>query len=382
MSNPNNPTLKRKKRLLTSPTRSTKSSMLEMTQDKLQDAPLKRRKRKLNTPATDKPLLTERTSLTPPPPNTTTPPTTITDASTTSSQPAAPPKRSLRAASQAIAKREKERQTQEVKAPSPSPRAIETSPEKVPVIKKKRKLHTQKVLIPKTSSSQEYEEIGDDSYDKYLDNNSPAPITTTPTRASPRHNPLILQNIPSKPEPEPAIVIGVPTRKRKLGHTTSTFAARTTIIKTEKTDDATTEPEEETTRVKSSILDLSQHTIIPNESYVAHLPQSSSSRRRRSTTTESASTVVSSSIESVTSQSNVDPVPASPPDAMFTMDSYTTKSSPTIFYDAISDFEDMNIDDGSMVDEDAMMIMEDVKEDISSQQSSGSFWGSILKPFK
>ncbi|GAN07564.1 hypothetical protein MAM1_0167d07064 [Mucor ambiguus] len=378
MSEPGNQAYKPKKRSLTSRTRSIKSGMIEMPQDKPQSTPLKRRKRKLNTPATDKPLLTKRTSSTSPPPNTPIPLATIT---TVSSQPAAPPKRSLRAASQAIAKREKERLIHEAKAPSPPPKAIETSPEKAPVIKKKRKLHTQKVLIPKTSSSQEYEEIGDDSYDKYLDNNSPTPITTTPTRVSARRNPLIVRNIPSTVEPEPAIVIGVPTRKRKLGRTTSTFAARSTARKMETADDTTTEPEEETTRVKSLILDLSQHTIIPNESYVAHLPQSSSSRRRRSTTTESASTVVSSSIESVTSQSNCDPAPASSPDAMYTMDSYTTKSSPTIFYDAISDFEDMNIDDSSLADEDAMM-MSDVKEDISSQQSSGSFWGSILKPFK
>ncbi|KAL0136898.1 hypothetical protein V8B55DRAFT_1543662 [Mucor lusitanicus] len=373
MSDPNNTTLRRKKRLLTSPTRSIKSDVIEMPQDKPQSTPLKRRKRKLNIPATDKPLLNERTSSTSPPPNT---PTTTS----TSPQPAAPPKRSLRAASQAIAKREKERQIQEAKAPSPPPEANETSPEKVPVIKKKRKLHAQKVLIPKTSSSQEYEEIGDDSYDKYLDNNSPAPITTTPTRVSARQNPSTVQNIPSKVEPEPAIVIGVPTRKRKLGRTTSTFAARSTAKKTENTDDATTEPEEDI-KMKSSILDLSQHTIIPNESYVAHLPQNSSGRRRRSTTTESASTVISSSIESVTSQSNVDLVLASPPDAICTMDSYTTKSSPTIFYDAISDFEDMNIDDSSMVDEETMTMM-DVEEEISLQRSSGSFWGSILKPFK
>ncbi|KAK4511157.1 uncharacterized protein ATC70_012370 [Mucor velutinosus] len=382
MSDPNNPTLKRKKRPLTSPTRLKKNDMIRIPQDNPQSTSLKKRKRKLNTLATDKPLLTERTSSSSPPPNTPTPLATITTASTASSQPAAPPKRSLRAASQAIAKREREREIQEAKAPSPPPTATETSPEKTPVIKKKRKLHTQKVLIPKTSSSQEYEEIGDDSYDKYLDNNCPAPITTAPTRVSARQNPLILQNIPSKVEPKPAIVIGVPTRKRKLGRTTSTSAARSTTRKTENAGDATTEPDEEITRAKSSILDLSQHTIIPNESYVAHLPQSSTSRRRRSTTTESASTVISLSIESVTSQSNIDPVPASPPDAMYTMDSYTTKSSPTIFYDAISDFEDMNIDDSSMADEEAMMMMTDVKEEISSQQSSGSFWGSILKPFK
>ncbi|KAL7321743.1 hypothetical protein PS15m_001481 [Mucor circinelloides] len=375
MSNTNNPTLRRKKRLLTSPTRSSKNEMNEIPQEKPQNTPVKRRKRKLNTPTTEKPLLTERTSSTSPPPNNITPLATSTTASAASSQPATPPKRSLRAASQAIAKREKERQIQEANPPSPPPKSKEASPEKVPVAKKRRKLHTQKVLIPKTSSSQEYEDIGDDSYDKYLDTSSPAPIITAPTRLSTRNNSLPLKSIPSRVEPKPAIVIGVPTRKRKLGRTTSSIAR-----KMENTDNATAEPEDEGISVKSSILDLSQHTIIPNQSYVAHLRQGSSSRRRRSTTIESASTVISSSIESVTSQNNADSATASPPNTMFTMDNYTTKSSPTIFYDAISDFEEMNIDDGSIVDEDAMM-MSDIKEELSSQQSTGSFWGSILKPF-
>ncbi|KAL9559674.1 hypothetical protein MBANPS3_000297 [Mucor bainieri] len=375
MSEPNNQTHKPKKRYLTSRTRSTKSDMIQMPQNTPQVTPLKRRKRKLNAPAMDKPLLTERASSSSPPP------TPLAATTTASSQPPAAPKRSLRAASQAIAKREKERQIQETKAVSPPLEATKPSPEKAPLIKKKRKLNTQKLLIPKTSSSQEYEDIGDDVYDKYLDSNS-VPLAAMPSRVSIRQNPSALKHIPSTPEPKPAIVIGAP-KKRKLGRSTINATTRTAASSVENGNDAaSTESSEVTATMSTTFLDLSQHTIIPNESYVAHLPQSSSSRRRRSTTTESASTIISSSIDSVSSQKTVDPiVPVSPPNEMYAMDTYTTKSSPTIFYDAISDFEDMNLDDSSMVDDDAMMMV-DVKEDAVSQQPSSSFWGSILKPFK
>lgn len=394
MSNTNNfasnsstslkPTIKRKKRLLSSATRSVKPEINETTAI----VPQKKRKRKLNIPTLDKPLI-ERTSSTSPPPPTT---ATLFPSSLQQQQPAipmpTPAKRSIRAASEAIEKREKQRKTKETKPPSP-PKPTLPNPEKAPVLKRKRKLNTQKIFIPK-SSSQEFEENGDDSYDKYLESSNTTPIITTNGIAN-----KSTFTIPSTDEAKPAIVIGVPTKKRKLGRTTT--ATRSIIKKSEMTDNTTatatttvisaTEPAEEDSNIKASKLDLSKHSILPNQSYVAHLPQTYNNRRRRSTTASTA-TSVSSTGDNISMTSHNDMDTAS--DVMTNMENYTTKSSPTIFYDAISDFEDMNLDDNddeslNIANEETMIECSDsgnIEKEKLSQQPNGSFWGSILKPFK
>ncbi|CEP15651.1 hypothetical protein [Parasitella parasitica] len=362
-----NSTIKRRKRLLSSATRLTQKETNE-TPMPLSNTHQKKRKRKLNAPTVDKPIIVERTSSTSPPPATA--PTSTMSSQQLVTPMSAPAKRSIRAAQEAIAKREKQRQAQEAKPPfSPSKPAL-PHPEKVPVIKKKRKLNTQKVLIPKSSSSQEFEANGDDIYDKYLESNTAAIGNMATARISPRNHATSANIIPTKDETKPAIVIGVPTRKRKL-----VAAVRPIAKPTEPADAAATESKQDGD-IKISKLDLSQHSILPNQSYVAHLPQSQINRRRSTTasTTTSAASSVSGSITSHTDLAT--------PEIMFTMETYTTKSSPTIFYDAISDFEDMNIDDHA-VDQDAIMSSQIEQEELSSQQQSpSSFWESILKPFQ
>jgi hypothetical protein len=301
-----------------------------------------------------------------------------------------PVKRSIRAASEAIEKREKQRKTKEIKLPSP-PKPTLPNPEKAPVLKRKRKLNTQKIFIPK-SSSQEFEENGDDSYDKYLESNNSTPITTTNSITN-----LSTFTIPSKDEAKPAIVIGVPTKKRKLGRTTTT-TARSTIKKPEMMDNTTAattttttvisaiESAEEDSNIKASKLDLSKHSILPNQSYVAHLPQTHNNRRRRSTTASTATSVSSTGDNiSMTSHNDIDATS----NIMMNMENYVTKSSPTIFYDAISDFEDMNLDDDdeslNNANEETMSECSNninIEDEKLPQQSNGSFWGSILNPFK
>ncbi|KAI8639759.1 hypothetical protein BD408DRAFT_420862 [Parasitella parasitica] len=366
-----NSTIKRRKRLLSSATRSVQKEKNERPLPPSSPPPLntfqKKRKRKLNTPTVDKSVINERASSTSPPP-------TALASTIFSQQPATPmptpAKRSIRAAQEAIAKREKQRQVQKARPPfSPSKSAL-PHPEKTPVIKKKRKLNTQRVLIPKSSSSQEFEENGDEIYDKYLESNTAA-TRNMAARISPRNHASSVNIIPAKDETKPAIVIGVPTRKRKL-----VSAARSIIKSTEQADAATAESVQNGD-VKTSKLDLSQHSILPNQSYVAHLPQSQINRRRRSLTASTTTSATSSIGGSIVSHTDL-----TASETMFTMETYTTKSSPTIFYDAISDFEDMIIDD-QMVDQDAMLINQiDTEEPSSQQQSLGSFWGSILKPFQ
>ncbi|OBZ88933.1 hypothetical protein A0J61_03019 [Choanephora cucurbitarum] len=138
-------------------------------------------------------------------------------------------KRSLRAASEAIAKREKERQTSTTK-----------------MIKRKRKLHSQKVVLP---ASDDLTETGDVSYSAYLDNQPSLPVQTPVTQPT---------------DPKPAIVVGIPTKRRKL-ITTPTVPSTVTSATT------TT-----TTTIHNNILDLSQHSILPNSSYIGHLPSQKS----------------------------------------------------------------------------------------------------------
>ncbi|GAA5799550.1 hypothetical protein HPULCUR_004966 [Helicostylum pulchrum] len=149
------------------------------------------------------------------------------------------PKRSIRAASEAITKREQEKKRANddispVSSPLPSTA-------KKPALKKKRKLNTKKVvMVPSSTSSPDelgLENTSVDSYSKYLN--------------------------PKEGRVAP-IVIDI--KKRKMVQRNNVDAGPSTI----------TAP----THNQFDSLDLSHHSIIPNASYVAHI----SLKRRLSAT--------------------------------------------------------------------------------------------------
>lgn len=318
--------------------------------------------------------------------------TTPTPATPKSTAPSVPvTKRSIRAASEAISKREKQRQDAPI-TPSPPPPAVAPASattsieEKQPIVKRKRKLNSQKVVIPTNDSSPDalvFEETGDVRYAKYLDSPS--------TKQIPNNK-------------KPSIVIGVPTKKRRLVRVPKPNAAVTTNTTTSTTSNASPPPPPPTLKaikmIESSIgttttltedqevlepeqgLDLSQLSILPNSSYIGHLPVSQQQKNREKSTTTTAS------------HSSEDPEES----IMYTMDDYTANekspSPPSIFFDAISDFEDMTLnsqihseqEDQEMrpLESETNINVEKQEEIVIKQeQPSGSFsfWNSILKPF-
>jgi hypothetical protein len=363
-TNKSTTTARRKKRLLTS---SRDTLIVNSKIPIIQNNPLtkpqqkKKRKRVLNQPFITAAISSSPQQPTPSPPTITTPKPTDSITPIT--------KRSIRASSEAIAKREKERQDAPLSPspPPPPPPPLTATEDKQPIIKRKRKLNSQKVVIPTNDSSPDalvFEETGDVSYAKYLDSPS--------TKQIPK-------------DKKPTIVIGMPTKKRRLVRVPAPTAVAAIITTT-----PTTKP---TNKVKSSVstattptedqqvlesperaLDLSQHSILPNSSYIAHLPVSQQQKKREKSTTTTSSSEEGS--------------------IMYTMDNYITvsdksSSPPSIFFDAISDFEEMTLNSQTHSEQEEEMelfgstqvIEEIVIKQEQSATASFSFWNSILKPF-
>ncbi|KAG2229181.1 hypothetical protein INT48_001751 [Thamnidium elegans] len=145
--------------------------------------------------------------------------------------PSSLPKRSIRAASEAITKREQEKKrVNDELSPVSSP--LPSSTEKKPALKKKRKLNTKKVVtVPSSTSSPDelgLENTSVDSYSKYLN--------------------------PKEGRVAP-IVIDI--KKRKMVQRNNVDAGPSTSnVPIHNQFDS---------------LDLSHHSIIPNASYVAHI---------------------------------------------------------------------------------------------------------------
>ncbi|KAI8329772.1 hypothetical protein EDC96DRAFT_529129 [Choanephora cucurbitarum] len=255
-------------------------------------------------------------------------------------------KRSLRAASEAIAKREKERQ-----------------PSTTKMIKRKRKLHSQKVVLP---ASDDLTETGDVSYSAYLDNQPSLPVQTPVTQPT---------------DPKPTIVVGIPTKRRKL-ITTPTVSS--TVTKT-------------TTTTIHNILDLSQHSILPNSSYIGHLPsqkslfsdQESSSneegsceetivlspRQNKALFDTTQETIVDS--QEITLEPCLDTLLENS-DSMQVDDEEEFSSTGPIFFDAITDFEDMTI---SEEQREKILGYEPSMPKEQPQQKSTGFWSMFFRPF-
>jgi hypothetical protein len=376
MTFPNNNTsntIRRKKRLLTS-SRDTSTLKIPIIQSNAltKPEPKKKKKRLLAHPPSTalSASLSRQPTLSPPNTTTTVPKSTEPNAPTT--------KRSIRAASEAIAKREKQRQDAPLSpSPPPPPPPLPPPPptsatieEKQPIVKRKRKLNSQKVVIPTNESSSDalvFEETGDVRYAKYLDSSS-------------------MKQIPNNEKP--AIVIGVPTKKRKLVRApvpttasviTSTIPTAKSIRITEcSTTNAATSPTVDQVLEREKALDLSQHSILPNSSYIAHLPVSQQPKKREN----SVATASCSSMEEAEGS------------ILYTMDNYTvmsdkSSSPPSTFFDAISDFEDMTLhsqlhseQEEEDEDEDEDEEEHEEEEEPTAQQASTfSFWNSILKPF-
>lgn len=226
-----------------------------------------------------------------------------------SSEPTSPTKRSIRAASDAISKRELEKKLSVNTSPSEEQREeSQNVKEKKPVVKRRRKLNIQKaVVLPNAESpSDEIELEGAplNSYSKYLNPNKTTSTVTPITLGVSKKRKMISRKNTTAPPPQPQ-----PQKE-------SRHSAYTTDTPTNTT--AATEEEQ---------LDLSQHVILPNSSYIAHL---------RNPATRSTS--IDSSAENYYSDQS---------------SNTSNKSSPTSeFYDAASDFDSQKDVFMSSLDED------------------------------
>lgn len=215
-----------------------------------------------------------------------------------SSEPTSPTKRSIRAASDAISKRELEKKL----SVNTSPSDRDESPiaeEKKPVVKRRRKLNIQKsVVVPNADSPSdeiELEGAALNSYSKYLN-----PNKTTSTVMP--------------------ITLGV-NKKRKMISRKSNAPTQ----HKESSSSAYTTDTPITTTTEEEQLDLSQHVILPNSSYIAHLRH------------PARSSMDSGSVNYYSDQSS----------------NTSNKSSPTSeFYDAASDFDGQKDVFMSSLDED------------------------------
>ncbi|RCH78410.1 hypothetical protein CU098_005521 [Rhizopus stolonifer] len=281
-ANTTNTPLKRRKRLL-----STHRPSISSDEPRL---PQKKKKRQLSKPSSDANL--QITTSLPNPSSPSPPPTAITPS---------PTKRSIRASSEAIAKREKERQTTR--------------------IKRKRKLNSQKVVLP---PSEDLEDTGDMSYMDYLNSSSQLQIS------QPQETPL-----------KPAIVMGVPTKQNKIRLVSSPSPSPRPLQKKQQ---------------KKNTLDLSHHSILPDSSYIAHLPNKS----QKSSVNDDMETIDDN-------QSN-----------LTLDDEESNPCSPSVFFDAINDFEDMSLSEDQR---EKILGYEQDQSNEDTQQSSGGFWQMLFRPF-
>ncbi|KAG1173854.1 hypothetical protein G6F70_007841 [Rhizopus microsporus] len=133
--------------------------------------------------------------------------------------------------------------------------------------------------------------------------------------------------------PEP-VIIGAPTKKLKI---------KDTPKEEEKEEQPKEQPEEQPEEPKIDPLDLSQHSILPNDTYVAHLPK----KRSCSISDDNAS---------------------------------TTTASTSTFYDALSEFEEP-MQDSIDMKEDSIDIQSTIPTDNNNNNNTSSFWSSLIRPF-
>lgn len=287
-----------------------------------------------------------------------------------------PPKRSIRAASDAITKREQEKRrlSKELSGSPPAPAIQE---EKKPTVKRRRKLNCKKVvMVPSSTGSPDelgLEDVPVDTYSKYLNPKVQISANITP------------------------VVIGVKKRKmiqRNVGGVKPPTRINPTI------DD------------EGKVLDLSQHSILPNSSYIAHL-----SKRRLSvgsstgnySSDESCNVSMGSSSSSefydakaelfdTTSQlpdipelfnkevEIYDTTPKLPDNTPVCVDTITQLSDATLeLFDTTLEFDEQKAetvsdkDDSMSLDEEFRSCEPTFHEEENPKQNG--FWKSLFKPF-
>ncbi|KAI8378355.1 hypothetical protein BD560DRAFT_421954 [Blakeslea trispora] len=326
---------KRKKRFLT-----------RTIPDEPTTPPLTRKKRRqLNTPLISLDLI---------PPSPPSPPSR--------SLPISTQKRSLRAASEAIAKREKERDTTKK------------------VIKKKRKLHSQKVVLP---TSDDLDETGDVSYSAYLEQELPMPVS------------------PADPN-KPTIVVGLPTKRRKLTtnqpsqtpldlsqHAILPHLPSPSLEEEEETNSFMSDPiVEESQTISDPIAEKIQTIVIPDliaeesQSIVisdAIAEESQAMILSDPVMEETQSIVISDAIvEEDQSTLMSDPIMEETQSIVISDNvPYSEEEDGPIFFDAMNDFEDMTISE----EQREKILNYTPEEQQQHQKSTGGFWSMFFKPF-
>lgn len=259
------------------------------------------------------------------------------------------PKRSILAASEAISKRESERKQSDelqssVSSPTPdvsTPVQVNEVEKKKPAIKRRRKLNTHKIVVVPNSESPaddiELEGAPVNSYSQYLD---PKEVQT-PANITP-------------------ITIGVSKRKRKMIPRKSPVSIKKDNYKT-----TPKSPENTNSIPMEEELDLSQHVILPNSSYIAHL-------RTRRTSIDTSSSMNYYSDQSVSDNNSS---MSEFFDAASEFDQDIVMSS--LGSDSTTEFMDFDMNSSSPPTQEDQTSEEQTPEEQIPEESN-SFWRSVL----